>query len=90
MASLVQMDTALGFQTADTFNSASDEVQGIVNRINSQIEQLDSTWKGTSEARFMGEYAAWRNNMTQFVQLLRDISTRIRKETQEIVDADNA
>ena len=90
MASLVQMDTSLGFQTAEQFRQASDDVNTIINRIDAQVNQLDATWKGTSEVRFMSEYQAWKNDMLRFVQLLNDISTRVRKETQEIVDADTA
>lgn len=90
MASLVQMDVALGHQTATAFNNAADEVQGIVNRVDGQTNQLEATWKGTSHDRFMGEYPGWKQDMTRFIQLLRDISQRIEKETREIETADQA
>jgi WXG100 family type VII secretion target len=88
MAGLVQMDVTLGHQTATSFNNAADEVQGIVNRVDGQVNQLESTWKGISHDRFMGEYPGWKQDMTRFIQMLRDVSTRIEKETREIETAD--
>lgn len=90
MAGLVQMDVTLGHQTATTFNTAADEVQGIVTKVDGAVNQLEATWKGISHDRFMGEYPGWQQNMKNFVQLLRDISTRIEKETREIEQADQA
>ncbi|MBI4769222.1 MAG: WXG100 family type VII secretion target [Chloroflexi bacterium] len=90
MASMVRMDTALGFATADKFNQEADNIQGLINGLNGQMDGLFGTWEGTSRTRFEGEYSASKQDMTRFVQLLHDISQRIRTETQQMVDADNA
>lgn len=90
MASMVKMDTTIGFATADKFNAEADNFQGLVNGLNGQMDSLIATWEGTSRTRFEGEYQTAKQNMTTFIQLLRDISTRIRAETQQMVDADQA
>ena len=65
-------------------------MQGIVTKVNGAVNRLEATWKGISHDRFMGEYPGWKQNMTNFIQMLRDISTRIEKETNEIEQADQA
>jgi WXG100 family type VII secretion target len=90
MASIVKMDTGLGFATADKFNAEADNIQSLVNSLNAAMDNLNTTWEGTSRTRFEGEYTTAKNDMQKFIQLLRDISTRIRTETQQIVDADMA
>ena len=88
--STIRMDKDLGFSTADKFNAEADNIQGLVNNLNAQMDGLFATWEGVSRTRFEGEYTSAKNDMLRFVQLLRDISTRVRTETQQMVDADNA
>ncbi len=87
---MIKIDKDLGFATADKFNAEADNIQTLVNGLNAQMDSLYTTWEGVSRTRFEGEYTTAKNDMTRFVQLLRDISTRIRTETQQMVDADNA
>lgn len=90
MASMVRMDTSLGFATADKFDAEANNIEGLANALNGQVDSLFGTWEGSSRLRFEGEYAAVRQDMTRFVQSLRDVAARIRTETQQMVDADNA
>jgi len=87
---MVKMDTAVGFATADKFDSEANNIEGLLNGLNGQVDSLFGTWEGTSRTRFEGEYAAVKSDMQKFVTLLRDIAKRVRTETQQIVDADNA
>jgi WXG100 family type VII secretion target len=86
----IRIDKDLGFATADKFNAEADNIQGLVNGLNAQVDGLFATWEGFSKARFEGEYSSAKSDMLRFVQLLRDISQRIRTETQQMVEADNA
>ncbi len=90
MSGLIRMDTTLGDQTAQRFNTAADQLQSMNQSVDAQIQALFSTWEGTSRQRFESEYMSWKQDLGRCVDQLRQIGQRVQKETNEMRQADQS
>jgi WXG100 family type VII secretion target len=73
---------------ANQFNSASQESEQMVQRLESTMNNLQPNWDGMTAQRFYGDYENWRNNMRQFVQLLSQISQELHAIADRFAAAD--
>ncbi len=90
MSGMIRMDTALGDQTAQRFNTAADQLQSMNQGVDAQVQALFSTWEGVSRQRFEAEYTSWKQDLARCTELLRQISQRVQKETNEMRQADQS
>jgi len=73
---------------ANQFNAASQESEQMVQRLQSTMNGLAPNWDGMTAQRFYGDYENWRNSMTQFVQLLSQISQELHAIADRFAAAD--
>lgn len=73
---------------AQQFHSASQESQGIVDRLNGAMGQIEPEWEGITKQRFWGEYEQWRGSMNQFTRLLDSIGGQLDAIASRFAAAD--
>lgn len=75
-------------KVANQFNTASQDSEQMVQRLQSTLTSLEPDWDGMTAERFYGDYENWRNSMTQFVQLLAQISQEMHAIADRFAAAD--
>lgn len=75
---------------AQQFKSASGESQGMVQKLQSAINSLESEWEGMTKQRFYQEFQQWQQTMSQFVELLNGIGQQLDAIAARFEAADQA
>jgi len=75
-------------EVANQFNSASQESEQMVQRLESTMGNLAPNWDGMTAQRFYGDYENWRTNMRTFVELLAQVSQELHAIADRFAAAD--
>jgi WXG100 family type VII secretion target len=52
------------------------------------MSSVESQWEGVSKQRFYQDYQQWQNQMSQFVDLLRQISQQLQATAERFRQVD--
>lgn len=88
MADRIVFPTAEVRRVAGEFRNAGEGSQDIVNRIQNEVNNLQSQWEGMAQNRFYSDYQTWAQSMTQYIQLLQDIAAQLDATAQHFEDLD--
>jgi WXG100 family type VII secretion target len=73
---------------AQTFDSKRDETENIINTLRSTMGDLDADWDGVAQNKFYAEWNEMLPKMTQFTELLAEISSELRRIAQVFRETD--
>ena len=74
---------------ASQFESASEQSQQMVSRLQTTMNNLEPEWEGVTAQRFYQEYQQWHQSMTQFVELLNQIGKELHAIAERFAAADS-
>lgn len=70
------------------FKNGSAQSQELISRLTSQVESMQSEWEGMTQQRFYQQFSQAKQGMTQFVQLLEQISQELDSISQRFRQVD--
>jgi WXG100 family type VII secretion target len=75
---------------ARTFADKRTETENIVNALRSVMEALDADWDGVAQNKFYSEWHEILPGLTQFINLLGEISSELRRIAQVFRETDES
>ena len=82
MATL-HMEVEPARSTQNSVNNTQSQLLSLVQTLNSSVNGLQPAWMGNSATEFFGEYEQWRSTMTQMLESLSVLGTRLGTEINE-------
>lgn len=82
MATL-HMEVETARSTQNTMSNTQAQLTSLVQGMNSSVNGLQPAWLGNSATEFFGEYEQWRSTMTQLLESLNTLQTRLMNEINE-------
>jgi WXG100 family type VII secretion target len=73
---------------ARTFDSKKSETESMINTLRSTMDGLDADWDGVAQHKFYAEWNEMIPQMTQFTELLGEISSELRRIAQVFRETD--
>lgn len=82
MATL-HMEVETARSTQNNMTNTHAQLTSMLQSMNSAVNGLQPAWLGNSATEFFGEYEQWRSTMTQILEALNVLSTRLGNEITE-------
>lgn len=79
----LHMEVETARSTQNTVNNTQSQLLSLVQSLNSSVNGLQPAWMGNSATEFFGEYEQWRSTMTQLLESLNVLGTRLGSEISE-------
>ncbi|WP_242217363.1 WXG100 family type VII secretion target [Bacillus cereus group sp. BfR-BA-01380] len=76
-------------QIAGNFTNAAGEAQQQINRLEGDINSLEGQWAGTTQAKFRDEFTQSKQAMQQYIPILENISTELKRIAEKFRSVDN-
>jgi WXG100 family type VII secretion target len=73
---------------ARTFDAKKSETESMLNSLRSTMNALDAEWDGVAQNKFYAEWNEMIPQMTQFTELLGEISSELRRIAQVFRETD--
>lgn len=73
---------------ASTFDAKKSETESIISALRSTMNNLDAEWDGVAQNKFYAQWNEMIPKMTQFTNLLGEISSELRRIAQVFREAD--
>jgi WXG100 family type VII secretion target len=77
----MEVETARG--TQNNINNTHAQLTSMLQSMSSSVNGLQPAWLGNSATEFFGEYEQWRSTMTQLLESLNVLNTRLSNEITE-------
>ena len=82
MATLhMEVDTARS--TQNSMNNTHQQLTSLLQSMTSQVNGLQPAWMGNSATEFFGLYDQWKGSMTQILDQLNQMNSRLQNEIAE-------
>nr|MBC7245773.1 WXG100 family type VII secretion target [Chloroflexota bacterium] len=82
MATL-HMEVEVARSTQNTMANTYQQLSSMVQSMTSTVNGLQPAWLGNSATEFFGLYDQWRGSMTNLLDQLQQLSTRLQGEITE-------
>lgn len=82
MATL-HMEVETARSTQSSMNNTHGQLSSLLQSMNSAVNGLQPAWQGNSATEFFGEYDQFRSAMTQMLEALSVLNTRLGNEITE-------
>ena len=76
--------------TASNFRGKSDEIEGILQYLLTEVNNLESTWDGAAQDQFFAQYNELQPSLKQFPEILQGISSQLDAVAQTLEETDSA
>lgn len=73
---------------ARTFEGKKTETENMISALRSTMDSLDVDWDGVAQHKFYNEWNEMLPKMTQFTELLGEISSELRRIAQVFRETD--
>lgn len=74
---------------AAEYRTQSEEVEGIIGKLDSLISVLESEWEGNSAQKYISQYSDLRPSFVSMQQLISDLASSLDKKADDFEAADN-
>jgi len=64
-------------QVSNQFKNAGQQSQQTFSQLTNMVNGMQGEWEGMTKERFFQEFEQWKSAMTQFIQLLEDMSRQL-------------
>lgn len=82
MATL-HMEVELARSTQNNIANTHAQLTSLIQNMSNSVNSLQPAWLGNSATEFFGEYEQWRSTMTQLLEALNVLNTRLGNEITE-------
>jgi WXG100 family type VII secretion target len=82
MATL-HMEVEVARSTQNTMSNTYQQLSSLLQSMTSTVNGLQPAWLGNSATEFFGLYDQWRGSMTNLLDQLQQLSTRLQSEITE-------
>jgi WXG100 family type VII secretion target len=79
----LHMEVETARSTQNSLGNTHAQLQSMLQSINSSVNGLQPAWQGNSATEFFGEYEQFRSAMTQMLEALNVLTTRLGNEITE-------
>lgn len=79
----LHMEVETARSTQNTMNNTQAQLTSLLQSMNSAVNGLQPAWMGNSATEFFGEYEQYRSSMTQMLEALNVLTTRLANEISE-------
>lgn len=79
----LHMEVETARSTQNSLSNTQSQLLSLVQSLNSSVNGLQPAWMGNSATEFFGEYEQWRSTMTQLLESLNVLGTRLGSEISE-------
>lgn len=73
---------------ASEYRGQGEIVEGVIEKLDSLINVLESEWEGNSASRYISQYSDLRPSFVSMHQLITDLASELDKEAKKFADAD--
>ena len=77
-------------QRAGDYRRESDEIKGVIGRMDTLLLNLQSEWEGKASQSYAQRYQELRKNFENAAELAEEISITLNKVANQYRDVDNA
>lgn len=88
MAGQIMMTPEQMHQYAQQYSNKSQEITELLNYLRSLQNQIEADWKGSGFDRFNDEFNQLAPKISQFAQLLNEISSKLNNSANAMSDTD--
>ncbi|WP_283602239.1 WXG100 family type VII secretion target [Ligilactobacillus aviarius] len=88
MAGQIMMTPEQMHQYAQQYTNGSQTVNDLLNHLRSLQSQIEADWKGSGFDHFNDEFNQLTPKITQFAQLLNEISNKLTSSANAMQDTD--
>ncbi|BAJ64625.1 hypothetical protein ANT_25990 [Anaerolinea thermophila UNI-1] len=79
----LHMEVETARSTASNMANTYQQLIGLVQSMNSSVNNLQSAWMGNSATEFFGLYDQWRSSMNTILENLNTMTTKLQTEITE-------
>ena len=76
--------------SAGNFNAKADEIRDILQYLQTEVNNLESTWDGAAQDQFFAQYSEMQTTLNQFPEVLDGIASQLTAVAQTIEETDAA
>ena len=73
---------------AAEYRKQGAEVEGVISKLDSLINELESEWEGNSAARYISQYSDLRPSFVSMQQLIDELARALDQEANKFEAAD--
>jgi WXG100 family type VII secretion target len=77
------MEVETAQSTQSTMNNTYQQLNSMITSMNNAVNGLQPAWMGNSATEFFSLYEQWRSGMTQSLEQLNQMTTRLQSEIAE-------
>lgn len=88
MAGQIMMTPEQMHQYANQYSNSSQQIDQLLNQLKSLQGQIEADWKGSGFDRFNDEFNQLTPKISQFAQLLNEISSKLNNSANAMSDTD--
>ena len=74
--------------SAGSFNVKADEIRDILQYLQTEVNNLESTWDGAAQDQFFAQYSEMQTTLNQFPEVLDGIASQLTAVAQTIEETD--
>lgn len=73
---------------ASEYRAQGDEVQGVIDKLDSLINVLESEWEGNSATKYISQYSELRPSFVSMQELITNLAKELDDKANEYERAD--
>jgi WXG100 family type VII secretion target len=77
------MEVETAQSTQSSMNNTYQQLNSLLTSMSNSVNGLQPAWMGNSATEFFGLYEQWRSGMTQSLEQLNQMTTRLQAEIAE-------
>lgn len=85
----IQIDTTRLGGTGDTIQTAVEQMQGCVQRLYAEMEELDAMWQGPAHNAYAAQFRQDQQAMEQICQALQGYAENLHQAKNEYEDCNH-
>jgi WXG100 family type VII secretion target len=79
----LHMEVETAQSTQSSMNNTYQQLNSLLTSMSNSVNGLQPAWVGNSATEFFGLYEQWRSGMTQSLEQLNQMTTRLQAEIAE-------
>lgn len=76
--------------SATNFNTKADEIRDILQFLQTEVNNLESTWDGAAQDQFFASFSEMQTTLNQFPEVLDGIAAQLNAVAQTLTETDEA
>lgn len=86
---MIGIDTGLADSFVGKLNAGHGEIESVLSSTRAKVQALLAEWQGNSKNTFTGDWEPWEADVRKLMDLITEISERLRRTTEAFRSADH-